>query len=153
MEEKNYITEDAKETQKLGQKFAATLNRGDSVLLLGELGAGKTTFVQGAAKALSVKARITSPTYVLVRKHAGILNNADLNFYHIDLYRIEDPDQVVNLGLDEVFQDKNGVVFIEWGKKAKDANFTWKVTFRMYGKNKREVSILKINSKTYEQES
>ncbi|MGH2830381.1 MAG: tRNA (adenosine(37)-N6)-threonylcarbamoyltransferase complex ATPase subunit type 1 TsaE [Actinomycetota bacterium] len=89
----------------LAQEFAP----GDVVALSGDLGAGKTAFVQGAAAALGVQERVTSPSFVLVREYQG-----RLPILHIDVYRLGNLQELVDLGYEE-FLDPNWVVFIEWG--------------------------------------
>ncbi len=97
------ITKTALETQKYGEKLASKLKNGGVLCLYGDLGAGKTTLVQGLAKGLGIKRRITSPTFIIMRKYE--------NFWHIDLYRLENAD---SLGLLEIFADPKNIVIIEW---------------------------------------
>ncbi len=97
------ITKSALETQKYGEKLASKLKSGGVLCLYGDLGAGKTTLVQGLAKGLGIKRRITSPTFIIMRKYE--------NFWHIDLYRLENAD---SLGLLEIFADPKNIVIIEW---------------------------------------
>lgn len=104
--EKEIITKSSEETKKLGFDFAKTLQEGDIVCLYGDLGSGKTTFVQGLAEGLGIKNKIISPTFIIVRKYDY--------FYHVDLYRIESPE---NLGLIEILNDKSSIVAIEWAEK------------------------------------
>src|SRR3982751_1805057 len=115
-------TTDFRQTQKVGEEFANSLNAGEIILLTGELGAGKTTFVQGLAGALGVKDRIISPTFMLVRKHRIRSKIKDLRskiktIYHIDLYRLEGQVDIASLGLEDIFSDEHGVFLIEWGEK------------------------------------
>ena len=108
----------ADETRRLGEVLGARLAPGDLVLLEGDLGAGKTAFTQGIGKGLGVVETINSPTFTLLKEYAG-----RLLLYHFDLYRIEDPDELVSLGFDEYFAGE-GVCVIEWadrGTGARDA--------------------------------
>ncbi|MBI2195791.1 MAG: tRNA (adenosine(37)-N6)-threonylcarbamoyltransferase complex ATPase subunit type 1 TsaE [Candidatus Levybacteria bacterium] len=113
---KSKISENFGQTQRLGKELAKTLKGGSAVCLYGQLGAGKTTFVQGLAKGLGIKQRITSPTFIIVRKYK-ISKSSVKSFYHIDLYRIDTSSDIKNLGLDEILNDKNALVVIEWAEK------------------------------------
>jgi tRNA threonylcarbamoyladenosine biosynthesis protein TsaE len=116
MFEKKYISKSEEETKKIGESFAHSLRVGDILCLYGDLGGGKTTFVQGLAKGLGISQRIISPTFVLVREH-DIQNG---KFYHIDLYRLESRGQIKEIGLEEILNDKNGIVAIEWAERLGD---------------------------------
>ena len=101
-----YFSKSAEETRQIGEKLAANLQAGDVVALYGDLGAGKTALVQGIAKGLGIDSRVTSPTFQIVRQYEGKLN-------HFDVYRIEDEDEMYEIGFDEYLQ--NGAVsVIEW---------------------------------------
>ena len=89
--------------------MALHLRPGDVVALTGELGAGKTCFVQGAARALGVTERVTSPSFVLRRDYEG-----RIGVVHLDVYRLDSLREVVELGFDDLF-DRHRVTFIEWG--------------------------------------
>ena len=97
------------ETRELGAALAALLVPGDVVSLTGDLGAGKTCLVQGAALSLGVKERVSSPTFVLVREYRG-----DVPIYHLDVYRLDRLQEVLDLGFEDLL-DPGGVIFIEWG--------------------------------------
>ena len=99
----------ADDTRAVGRAVGELLETGDVVSLTGDLGAGKTTFVQGAAGALGVDQPVLSPTFTLVREYRG-----RLPVYHLDVYRLERVQDVVDLGFDELV-DAGGVVLIEWG--------------------------------------
>jgi tRNA threonylcarbamoyladenosine biosynthesis protein TsaE len=103
------VTRAADETRKAAAALAELLGPGDVVSLTGELGAGKTAFVQGAAKALGVNDPVVSPTFVLVREYRG-----DMPIYHIDVYRLERLQEVHDLGFED-FLGPGGLVFVEWG--------------------------------------
>jgi len=103
------FTSSADETKSLAAAIAELARAGDVILLAGDLGAGKTAFVQGFGAALGVAERITSPTYTLVSQYQGRL---ELN--HLDVYRLDQVDEVNDLGLAEMLDD-GGVTLIEWG--------------------------------------
>ena len=103
------VTRDVDETRKSAAALAELLVPGDVVSLAGELGAGKTAFVQGAARALGVEEPVVSPTFVLVREYRG-----DMPIYHVDVYRLDRLQEVHDLGFED-FLDPGGVVFVEWG--------------------------------------
>jgi tRNA threonylcarbamoyladenosine biosynthesis protein TsaE len=97
------------DTRAIGRAVASLLRAGDVVALGGELGAGKTTFVQGAAAALGVAEPVLSPTFTLVREYRG-----SLPIYHLDVYRLNRLQDVLDLGFEEM-TDAGGVTFVEWG--------------------------------------
>ena len=97
------------ETKTIAASIAAALRPGDVVALSGDLGAGKTCFVQGAAAALGVREQVTSPTFVLVREYVGAYP-----ILHLDVYRLGNLQELTDLGFEE-FLDPSTVVFIEWG--------------------------------------
>jgi len=109
-------TNSKEETQKIGADLANDLEGGDIIALFGNLGAGKTTFVQGLAKALGIKKRILSPTFVFVRSYPFSKNSEKLTFHHLDLYRGQSISDFDALGLDEIF-DKDAICVIEWADK------------------------------------
>jgi tRNA threonylcarbamoyladenosine biosynthesis protein TsaE len=99
----------AEETQAVGAKIAPLLRPGDVVALGGELGAGKTTLVQGAAAALGVRRRVLSPTFTLVKEYEG-----SIPIRHVDVYRLRRIQDVLDLGIEEMIES-GAVVFVEWG--------------------------------------
>ena len=98
------------ETQRLGAALAELTRPGDVLLLAGELGAGKTALVQGFGRGLGITEAITSPTFMLARQHDG----GRLVLHHLDVYRLEQMQEVFDIGLPEVL-DEGGVTVIEWG--------------------------------------
>lgn len=128
-----FTTSNYTQTQAIGKKIAAELKTGTVLALYGNLGSGKTTFTQGLAKGLGIKQKIISPTFIIVRKYdlsslrerseskgkdSKSLRQAQAtNFYHIDLYRIENVNDVASLGLEEILNDKSNIVAIEWPEK------------------------------------
>jgi tRNA threonylcarbamoyladenosine biosynthesis protein TsaE len=105
-----FTTSSAAETEAAGERFGTRLRAGDLVLLAGELGAGKTTFVRGVARGTGSVAPVASPTFQLVRVYPGRLQLA-----HVDLYRIENLSELGDLGLDELLMQ--GAVVVEWGDR------------------------------------
>ncbi len=104
-------------TQACGEDFAAVLRPGDIVLLSGQLGAGKTTFTKGVAKALGVSDRVTSPTFTMVREHACSNTKGIKTLHHCDVYRVESLGEVLDLALGELVEEA-GVALVEWGELA-----------------------------------
>ena len=104
-------THSAEETREAGERLARTLGPGDVVALAGELGAGKTCFVQGLARGLGASTWPTSPTFILVNEY-----RADLPIHHVDAYRVAGPAEMVDVGLLELI-DGDGVTVIEWADK------------------------------------
>ena len=104
------ITASPAETERVGRLFGEGLRAGDVVLLTGELGAGKTTFVRGVVQGTGSSAPVASPTFQLVRVYPGRVQLA-----HVDLYRVERAAELTDLGLDELAD--HGVVVIEWGDR------------------------------------
>lgn len=137
-----YITNSSEETQKLGERFAGKLKCGDFVAFYGDLGSGKTTFIQGLAKGLGIIRRIISPSFIIVR-HYKIQNG---NFYHVDLYRTETKHDLLGLGLDQIIQDKNNIVVLEWAEKMGELlpGKRIDIRFQYLDDNKRQITIKKI---------
>lgn len=104
------VTASAEETEALAAKLAHSLRTGDLLLLVGELGAGKTTFVRGLARGMGVSGDVMSPTYQLVRLYPG-----DPPLAHVDLYRLEKPSELEELGLGELLEEY--AVVVEWGDR------------------------------------
>ena len=123
--EKLYTTNNYKQTQKLGKDFASKIlklpkNKSAIVLgLKGNLGGGKTTFLQGFAKGLRVKDKILSPTFVILKKFKILKNKFFKTFYHIDCYRIKNEKDILELGLKEIIKNPENIVAIEWPEKIK----------------------------------
>jgi len=113
MNEKTYQTKNFEQTRLLGKKLAKRLKPGDILAFYGNLGSGKTTFIQGLALGLNVKRRIISPTFIIVRHYK--LEKG--NFYHIDLYRTQNVNDLLSVGLGEIISNNENIVTIEWAEK------------------------------------
>ena len=127
------------ETEALGAELASTLTIGDLVLVRGELGAGKTTLVRGAARALGVSDRVTSPTFSIGHRYRG----GDATVTHLDLYRLagleqEDPDLLAD------YLGPDGIAFVEWPSEAEPelAGARMIVTLSHDGGDRRRVDVL-----------
>lgn len=116
-----FITKSTRETQNVGRKIAADLIRKTPTVigLTGDLGSGKTTFVQGFVKALGIKKNIISPTFILMRTYKAKRNNV---LYHLDLYRLESnlEREIENLGIKDIWKEEKNILVIEWAEKIKD---------------------------------
>ncbi len=144
MPDKIFITNNFEETQNLGKEFAKTLKGGELVALYGNLGGGKTTFVQGLALGLGIKRRIISPTFIIIRSYKIKNNIQNLKLlYHVDLYRMETADDTRGLGIDEIIGNSNNIVVVEWAEKMR--NFLPKkrieLHFKYVDEDKREIAI------------
>lgn len=107
-------TTSPEETEQLGERLGRSLEAGTVVALMGELGAGKTTFTKGIAKGLDVDDLIHSPTFNLIHEHHG-----RLPVYHFDLYRLVNPEELDDLGYEDYFYG-DGVSIVEWPEKIMD---------------------------------
>lgn len=164
------VSKSAKQTQKiakfLAEETAQCKEKHALVFALeGELGSGKTTFTQAFARALGVKEKITSPTFVLIKTYSLIRYSPALGFalarprslairhfkrfVHLDCYRLDSPKDLLHLGFKKLLKDKNAIVMIEWADrihKLLPKNTTWVKFEHGHGRNKRTIK-LKLKSK------
>ena len=127
-----FISESAEQTREFAKNYAAKLRGGDVVVVDGEMGAGKTVFVQGLAAGLGISEQPTSPTY-------AYMNDYDGRLFHYDCYRIETPEQAERLGLADYF-DMGGICVVEW----------WRNIAQLLPGNCKRVSIKKIGENARE---
>jgi len=139
MKPKIITTDSLKKTQEFARDFAKNLKGGDILCLYGNLGSGKTSFVQGLAKGLGITRRIISPTFIIARRY----EISDLNLYHIDLYRTQTLQDLLSIGIDEILEDDNNIVAIEWAEKLLDLMPKKRVDlkFEYVDENKRKITI------------
>jgi tRNA threonylcarbamoyladenosine biosynthesis protein TsaE len=125
------------ETVAWGRAFAARLRAGDVVALTGELGAGKTCLVKGIAAGLGVNAPVTSPTFTLIHEYKG-----KIPVYHVDLYRLESPSEVLAIGILDYFGG-NGVCIIEWAEKVAEMlpSDAWRITIEIKSPDQRTITL------------
>ena len=137
MKSRIFHTESEEQTIALGEKLASELPPRSVVLLIGQLGAGKTTLAKGIVKGLGAAPPedVSSPTFTLIHEYSPAV-------YHIDLYRLDTPLQVATLGLDEIF-DRRAVVLIEWGERFPDLMPPDRIEIRLRatGENSREIEL------------
>lgn len=122
------------ETEALGEEWGRAAQHGLVIALSGDLGAGKTQLVRGLARGLGVTARVHSPTFTLVNEYGG----GRLKLFHLDLYRLETPEQLHSAGIEEFLQP-DGVAVIEWAERME--NGRWKIA----GGKSRQVNIQVIS--------
>jgi len=108
-----HISHSPEETEALGEAWGRVAVTGLVIGLTGDLGAGKTQLVKGLARGLGVTARVHSPTFTLVNQYAG----GRLPLFHLDLYRLETPAQIIAAGLEEYLEKPDGVAVVEWAEK------------------------------------
>jgi len=110
----NFVSHNENETKKIASLLASKLQRGDIVVLSGDLGSGKTKFTEGFLSYWGLENEISSPTFTIVNEH----NKDNTNIYHFDVYRLNDLDEFYAIGGTEYFQ--NGICIIEWGELIED---------------------------------
>ena len=108
---------DEEDLERLAARVAQTLKPGDVIVLSGEVGSGKTTFVRAAARSLNIAGRVTSPTYQLARSYEGDVDGRRIAVNHLDLYRLEEIGPQDVLELDD-YLDPQAVTFVEWAEPA-----------------------------------
>jgi len=135
---KSFITKNSKETHNLADKLAKNLRGGEILALIGDLGSGKTTFVQGLAKSLGIKEKITSPTFVWLKTYP-LKKRFIKKLHHFDLYRLDLPKTLEVIGLNEYLSDPQAIIVIEWADKIKEIlpGKTRYIKFKHAGKNRR----------------
>ena len=112
-----HLSSSEKDTIHFGRKLASHLKPGDIVCLFGDLGSGKTTFVKGLAQGLKIKhTQVNSPTFILMNVYEGGSTGSPLSLYHFDLYRLQNPQEILAIGYEEFFYG-DGVAVIEWADK------------------------------------
>jgi tRNA threonylcarbamoyladenosine biosynthesis protein TsaE len=140
----------SEETQRIAEEFAQTLQGGEVICLYGDLGYGKTTFMQGLAKGLGIEHRITSPTFIIMRRYEITKRPMVLDgerklhmLYHVDLYRLEEEQAMVDLGLPDFMHDPESIVAIEWPEKLGKLRPKNRIDIRFdyVEENKREITM------------
>jgi len=147
---KKFTTQSALGTKKLSSEMAVKIYPQEKAIIFGlrgELGAGKTTFVQGFADGLRIKDKILSPTFVILKKfripkESPVSKNGFRNFFHIDCYRLNSGKELLELGFQEIVSNPKNIILIEWPERVesilpKDTMF---LNFRFVNMNTREIT-------------
>jgi tRNA threonylcarbamoyladenosine biosynthesis protein TsaE len=145
---KEIITENYKQTQRIGQDLAKKIiknklpKKATILALKGNLGSGKTTFLQGFAKGLDIKEKILSPTFVIMKKFK-ITKNKFNYFYHFDCYRFDNSKEIFDLGFKKIINDPKNIISIEWPDKIKKVlpKKIFIIEFKFIEENKREINL------------
>jgi len=151
-----YLTSSSTQTKKIGEKFAKDIlkkgprNKAFVIGLVGELGGGKTTFLQGFARGLGIKEKILSPTFIIMRRFQ--FNNLTIkqfnNLYHIDCYRIKKSKELLNLGFKEFLSSPQNIIVVEWAdrvKKIMPENTIW-IKFNFIDEKKRKITFTRAHN-------
>ena len=130
-----FYSKSREETYAFALEYAKTLKNGDTVLLDGDMGAGKTVFAKGVAKGLGIEEEVTSPTYAYMNDYDGVL-------FHYDCYRIESVEQAERLGLGDYF-DMGGICLVEWSQNIAPLlpKFCKRVAIKKLDENRREICV------------
>ena len=156
------ISHSSSQTQRLGMRLGELLRGGELLLLDGQLGTGKTTFTQGLARGMGITENVSSPTFTLLKEYHGhpipmiqpgqeaspsqpSRQRSGLTLYHFDLYRLEDPGEIIDLGFEDYFNSP-GVCVVEWADKA---NLLWpdqhlRIHLKMISETKRGLLLTAI---------
>lgn len=131
-------THSAAETRALGEQLAQALKAGDVVLLEGELGAGKSELARGVAKGLGVTETVTSPSFTIL----NVYESGRVPLYHFDWYRLEDAEELYEMGLDE-YLGGDGIALVEWPGRCPEAvpERHMRIRFEQTGENVRRIEI------------
>ena len=133
-----FISHSPAETEALGERWGRAAQHGQVLALSGDLGAGKTQFVKGFARGLGVTMQVHSPTFTLVNEYGG----GRLRLFHLDLYRLETPAQILSAGIEE-FLSPDGVAVIEWAERIANCRLPiadWKnVNFEIVSETERKI--------------
>ncbi len=133
-----YVTHSAEETKQIAARIASTLNGGETIALIGDLGTGKTTFAQGFCATLGVTSTVTSPTFAIMNVYEG-----RFRVVHLDLYRLKSAREIAALGLEEYLGRPDTVALIEWPEAVDGVQWNANVTVKLSatGESERTIDI------------
>ena len=134
--EKVFYTAGEAETEQVGARLAEKIEKNTVVAMRGDLGAGKTVFVRGFAKALGYTGRVTSPTFTIVNEY-----DCDPPVFHFDMYRLSDSEDLYGIGWDDYLR-RGGICIVEWSERVEDAlEDAVTVTIERLGDEERKITI------------
>ena len=149
------ITKSAKETKKIGFAFVKKIKESKSIstrafviALKGNLGSGKTTFIQGLASGLGIKEHVLSPTFLILKQFSIPIKKSTFeNLYHIDAYRLKNTEEILELGFEDLVRNPRNLIVIEWADKVKRIlpRKIVKIRLENLEKNKRKIIFQKTN--------
>ena len=144
------VTRSAAETQALGKRLAALLQPGDTVLLQGDLGAGKSELARGIARGLGVAGPVPSPSFTILNAY----DEGRVPLYHFDWYRIEDEEEIAQMGFEEHIGG-DGIALIEWSENGSAfvPERALKITIRSAGEETREISLSSLGGFPFGEEA
>lgn len=139
-------TNSTEETIEFAREFAQNLEAGDIILLEGELGSGKTTFVKGVCEYFGInESEVRSPTFTLMNTYTTLEHQDQAEqLVHIDTYRMDDPQELTEIGVEEYLKDENSIVLVEWPDKIMELvknRDTKKISFENLSENERRIEI------------
>lgn len=136
-------THSAAETRQLGERLAGLLRAGDTLLLRGDLGCGKSELTRGLAKGLGVTETVTSPSFTIL----NVYESGRIPLYHFDWYRLESSDELYELGMDE-YLGGDGIAAVEWPEQCGDAvpEDALEIRFRYVDENTRDLSFRRLGA-------
>ena len=137
-----HTVKNVEETYALAKRIADTLQGGEVILLNGDLGAGKTTFTKGLAKALGIEDEVTSPTFTIL----NVYEDGRLKLNHLDMYRVDSADELAELGIEDCFDDES-VTVIEWNKFERFDGKVIEINITPTGENERVFDVTKRENK------
>ncbi len=146
---KKYISKSVAETKKIAKNIAKDFKGGEVLGLVGNLGTGKTHFTKGVAEYFKIQRAVTSPTFVLLKPYKIKKNKSIKNLIHIDCYRLDSPEELLAIGLNEFIKNKKNIVVIEWAEKIKNIlpKNTIYIDFKLGKKENERIITTKIQLK------
>lgn len=142
----DFVSENTEDTKEFARSLSAKIKPGNVLALYGELGAGKTTFVRYLTEALKVPSRVQSPTFVIVRKYVGGTESIK-TVNHVDLYRLTNIEEIMDLGLDDLINEPGSITIIEWPELVEKelTKNTIKIKFEIVDENERKINVQNLD--------